>query len=149
MVEAFVCVNRHVDYPQIIGKSRSNGIAWSLAINSSGNLRARFDTHTPPDTTGNNQTFESQAKLTVGQWHHVALTYDYSAKTVRLYKDYVKVLESTTTNPLWLDNGDYRIGAGDKAFDGWIDEVRVSSRVLEPEEFLYVVPLEGTLLRLE
>lgn len=147
--EAFVRVNRHVNFPQIIGKSRSGGTAWSLAINSSGNLRARFDTQIPPDNTGNNQSFEFSAKIEDGQWHHVALTYHYPTKTVRLFKDYVKVLESTTVNPVWLDSGSIQIGAGDRAFDGWIDEVRLTDRTLEPDEFLYTVAKEGTIFWLQ
>ena len=149
--EVFVRVDRHIGFPQIIGKRRVNGggLSWSLAYNSSGNLRARFDNQIPPGTEGNNQTFESPAKINDGLWHHVALTYDYTTRKVILYRDYAKVLENTTTNPLWLDNGDYQIGAGDKAFDGWIDEVRVSTRVLTPDEFLHVVPIEGTLLSIQ
>ena len=149
--EAFVRVDRHIGFPQIIGKRRAStgGLAWSLAYNSSGNLRARFDSQIPPDTAGINQTFESPAQINDGLWHHVALTYDYTTRKAILYKDYVNVYENTTTNPLWLDNGDYQIGAGDKAFDGWIDEVRVSTRVLAPEEFLHIIPIEGTLLRLQ
>lgn len=147
--EAFVKVNRHVNFPQIIGKSRSGGLAWSLSINSSGNLRARFDTQIPPDTAGNNQCFESSAKIEDGQWHHVALTYDYPTQTARLYKDYVQVYEGTTINPLWSDSGNIQIGAGDMPFDGWIDEVRLTDRVLDPAEFLYAVELAGTLLRVQ
>jgi len=75
----------------------------------------------------------------------VALTYHYPTKTVRLFKDYVKVLESTTVNPVWLDSGSIQIGAGDRAFDGWIDEVRLTDRTLEPDEFLYTVAKEGTI----
>ena len=74
----------------------------------------------------------------------MALTYHYPTKTVRLFKDYVKVLESTTVNPVWLDSGSIQIGAGDRAFDGWIDEVRLTDRTLEPDEFLYTVAKEGT-----
>jgi hypothetical protein len=146
--ETFVKVNRHVGFPQIIGKTRSAGLSWSLALNSSGNLRARFDTHTLPDTTGNNQTFESSALIEDGKWHHVALTYDYPTKTVRLYRDYTKVLEGTTVNPMITDSGNFQIGAGDMAFDGWIDEVRLTDRVLAPTEFLYTVPLPGTIISL-
>jgi hypothetical protein len=147
--EAFVKVNRHVNFPQIIGKTRSGGLSWSLALNASGHLRARFDTQIPPGTTGNNQTFETSAKIEDGQWHHVALSYDAPTRAVRLYKDYVKVHEGTTVNPLWLDGGDLQIGAGDMAFDGWIDEVRLTDRVLEPSEFLYTVPLAGTLISVQ
>ncbi len=147
--EAFVRVNRHVGFPQLIGKTRSGGLAWSLALNNSGNLRARFDTQIPPVMDGNNQTFESAAKIEDGRWHHVALTYDYPTKTAKLYKDYEKVYEATTTNPLWVDSGAIQIGAGDMAFDGWIDEVRLTGRVLEPAEFLYQVPKEGTFFWLQ
>ncbi len=147
--EAFVKVNRHVAFPQIIGKTRSGGLAWSLALNSSGNLRARFDTQIPPGTDGNNQSFETSAKIEDGAWHHVALTYDYPTRTVRIYKDYVKVLESVTANPLWVDAGNSQIGAGDMAFDGWIDEVRLTDRVLEPTAFLYSLPLPGMLFYLQ
>ncbi len=148
--EAFVKVNRHVLYPQIIGKSRASGLSWSLALNPSGNLRARFDTQNLPDiTTGNNQSFDSSAFLEDGKWHHVALTYDYPTKTVRMYKDYVMVLEGATTNPLYTDSGNFQIGAGDMAFDGWIDEVRLTDRVLAPGAFLYTVPVMGTLLSID
>lgn len=45
-----------------------------------------------------------------------------------------------------FDDGDFQIGAGDQAFDGWIDEVRLTDRVLAPAEFLYTVPLAGTVI---
>jgi len=147
--EAFVKVNRHYEnWPQIIGKARNltGGLSWSLAINSAGNLRARFDSQVPPDTWGQNDCFESSANMLDGQWHHVAITYDYPAQHVTLYKDYVKVLEGTTVHPMVCDGGDIKIGAGDQPFDGWIDEVRLTSRVLTPTEFLYAVPVAGTLI---
>ena len=140
---------RDFAFPQIIRKTRSGGLAWSLALNSSGNLRARFDTQIQPGTDGNNQSFETSAKIEDGAWHHVALTYDYPTRTVRIYKDYVKVLESVTANPLWVDAGNSQIGAGDMAFDGWIDEVRLTDRVLEPTAFLYSLPLPGMLFYLQ
>jgi len=144
--EAFIRTNRKVNFPQIIGKTRAGGLAWSLAINSAGNLRARFDTQVPPDTAGNNQTFESSAFVYDGRWHHVALSYDYPTKTAKMYVDYEKVYEGVTLNPLWLDTNSILIGAGDQAFDGWIDEVRLTDRVLAPTEFLYAVSLAGTVI---
>ena len=147
--EAFVKVNRHVNYPQIIGKTRAltGGYSWSLGLNSFGNLRWRIDSQIPPGTSGFNQTLESPAFMEDGKWHHVALTYDYSTRTARLYKDYVKVYNDVATiNPLVTDSGDIRIGNGDQAFDGWIDEVRLTDRVLAPSEFLYTVPLAGTVI---
>ena len=37
-------------------------------------------------------------------------------------------------------------GAGERAFDGWIDEVRITPQLLEPDQFLYTVPLMGSLI---
>ena len=139
--QAFVKVNRHVNYPQIIGKKRSEtgGLSWSLGLNSEGNLRARFDTQDPPDGTGFNQTFNSAALISDGRWHHVAMTYDAALKTVRLYRDYSMVCEGFALHDMVCDAGDIIIGNGDQAFDGWIDEVSLCGRVLEPGEFLYTV----------
>ena len=148
--EAFVRVDRHVCYPQIIGEARSGGLSWSLGMNASGNLRARFDTQNPPAVTnGFNQTFDSSAKIEDGRWHHVALTYDGSTRRVTLYRDYAKVLEGTAANPLVLDGGDIKIGAGDQAFDGWIDEVRLTAQALAPEHFLRTVPLVGSVTAIQ
>jgi len=157
--EAFMRVNRFVAFSQIMGKARLDvgstgvsGVCWWLGMNSDSNLMARFDTFIPPGTSGDNQTFETTAFVGDGLWHHVAITYDYPSKTVRLYKDYEKVLESTTTNPMWLDSGDIRFGGSSggrtRSFDGWIDEVRLSDRVLTPDEFLHMIPVKGTVIRL-
>lgn len=149
--EGFIKVNRHVDFAQIFGKLRADtgGLAWSLAIAPSGHLRTRFDSQIPPGTEGNNQNVSTTAFVEDGQWHHVALSYDHPTKTYRIYKDYVLAAQGTTPNPLWVDGGSFQIGAGDNAFDGWIDEVRITDRVLEPAEFLYTVPKEGTVILLQ
>jgi hypothetical protein len=149
--EAFIRTDRKVNFPRIIGKARAltGGPSWSLGINSAGNLRARCDTQAPTNTVGFNQTFESPAFVYDGQWHHVALTYDDPTKKLTLYADYVKVLEGTTINPLVFDSGDFQVGAGDQAFDGWIDEVRITDRVLAPAEFLYTVPIKGTIISIQ
>jgi len=152
--EAFIKANRFVSYPQFIGKARPDvgGLNWWLGMSPNSNLLARFDTQIPPDTLGNNQTFTTTALVGDGRWHHVAITYDYATKTVRMYKDYEKVRESVTINPMWLDTGDIRFGGSSggstHSFDGWIDEVRLTARVLTPAEFLHTVPIQGTLLGL-
>lgn len=144
--EAFIKVARHVNYPQIIGKMRhtTGGLSWSLSINASGNLRARFDTQTPPATTGFNQVFDSTGKVEDSKWHHVALSYDHTTRKVKVYLDYTSVSEGTAINPLVIDSGDILIGNGDRAFDGWIDEVRLTGCVLQPHEFLHTMPNAGS-----
>lgn len=147
--EAFIKVNRFVNFPQIIGKNRSDGVCWWLGLSSASNLLARFDTQIPPGFTGQNQLVTASRKIVPGQWHHVALTYDYPTRIVRLYCDYEQVGEDTTLNPLYLDDGDVGVGAGGPsthAFDGWIDEVRLTPSVLAPSEFLHTLPIQGTTL---
>jgi len=152
--EVFLKVNRHVNYPQLIGKLRAatGGLSWGLDIDNLGQLRARFDTQIPPGTDGNNQGFNTTAFLEDGRWHHVALTYDHPSRTLRLYMDYELVRQGQTTNPISSDSGSFQIGGGGGAvrcFDGWIDEVRLTDRVLAPAEFLRTVPLFGTLISLQ
>lgn len=54
-----------------------------------------------------------------------------------------------TTNPLVFEGGDFVMGtSGNYYYDGWIDEVRVTGRVLSTNEFLRTMRL-GTLIRVE
>jgi hypothetical protein len=140
--EAFVKADRNAKWPQIIGKKRSGGgtYSWSLGVEPTGNLRCRFDTTDPVTFTNHvgNQVFNSGVSIYDGEWHHIALSYDYPTKTAKLYVDHVLKTTGVTTYPMYLDTGSIQIGAGDEAFDGWIDEVRITKRVLEPSEFLYL-----------
>ena len=145
--EAFVRVDRAgVTYPQIIGKARAatGGLSWSMALNESGCLRARFDTEAPPSKDGFNQVFDSTARADDGMWHHAALTYDAETRAVRLYLDYAEVRAGELSGPLRYDGGNIQIGSGDKAFDGWIDEARITGRAMGPAEFLRTVPDVGS-----
>lgn len=66
-----------------------------------------------------------------------------------MYVDYAEVGTRTTTNPLVFEGGDFVIGtSGTSYYDGWIDEVRVTGRVLSTNEFLRTTRL-GTLIRME
>ena len=150
-VEAFIKVAGHVNYAQIAGKMRSatGGVSWSLGVNSSGNFRARIDSQVPPSTVGFNQCLESPATVEDGKWHHVAMTYDASSLNVSLYVDHRKVYEKVLTGPIVLDSGDIRIGSGDRAFDGWIDEMLITDRVLSPDEFLCSAPVVGSVTAIQ
>ncbi len=159
-VEAFFKVNRHVNYALIIGKVRiGDNPTWSMEVEAGGMGRCRLDTypenwvlgdHTYGENAavGFNQTFSSGVMVEDGKWHHMALSYENAAKRVKLYVDYVLKVNSTTINPIVFTDGNILVGngAGELAFDGWIDEVRITPRVLEPAEFLYTVPKPGTLI---
>ena len=72
------------------------------------------------------------------KWHHVALSYDKSTSTFRLYVDYKSVLTQTVGATGLFDGpfGYYfsRIEAT-SGFEGWMDEIRYSSVALQPEQF--------------
>lgn len=78
----------------------------------------------------------SSGDLPVGQWAHVAATYDGS--TMRLYKDGVEVgnvamsgsTSSSNAVPVWIG----RNPDGSNAFHGAIDELRIYSKALTPTE---------------
>lgn len=146
--EAFIRIRNQIDFAQIVGKKRkaSGGHSWSLAVNEKGRLRTRFDVQELPGNDGFNQSLESSGNVDDGEWHHVALTYDDESCMVHLYVDYVEVGEKVMPYPIKLDSGDIVIGAGDRAFDGWIDEVRISNRVLSTAEFLRARPPAGTII---
>ena len=85
----------------------------------------------------------SVPKVTDGKWHHVAITYDGVA--VRIYVDYVQRGYKTWSGPLVYDSGNAgklcigaNYGTNYGAWDGFIDEVRISDEALPPEKFLQI-----------
>jgi len=140
-IEAFVKTSMTTPtYPAIVEKVRgSGGDTWSLGLGGSFNVFTRFDT----DTAGN-QTTSGGPALNDGQWHHVALTYDGGTSRATLYADYTPVANRTVGGTLQHDKGlDIASGAGGhRAYTGLVDEVRFSSSVLAPDQFLHpVIPV--------
>lgn len=80
-----------------------------------------------------------------GQWHHLALVSDATNKLVRIYYDYQ--LLATESNAYLPAPPGFSVFVGAKErgegqyFDGWIDDVRVTKRVLKPEDFLTTHPV--------
>lgn len=83
--------------------------------------------------------------VTYWKWQHVAVTYD--GKSLRFFVDgklfsasVVDVPLTITRKPVWIGNG---IGDDDKprGFDGWLDDVRVSSTCRWTSNF--VPPVRG------
>ena len=83
---------------------------------------------------------ETVEPLELNRWHHVAATYDGSrvAEGTRIY---VNGRPSALSVRLDLPNQDFRLpnplrigGAGARRFSGMIDEVRVYTEVLSPQE---------------
>ena len=163
-VDVFIKMNRHVNYPLLVGKVRTGSSpTWSLSLSGADDLvRCRFDTypvdwnlgeHTYAENSQNgfNQCFSTGVPGNDGKWHHAAFSYETATKNVKIYVDYVLKANGTTINPIVYTDGDILIGmgAGERAFDGWIDEVRITPRLLTPDEFLYTQPRLGTLITLD
>lgn len=104
------------------------------------------------DFTDNNDTMFAGGILNDGMWHHVAYVVDRTeptqTKQCRLYVDGVEVANAGTagTQPATvaaLFNDYFTIGGGtgystaaNTAWTGYIDDVRISRGVVEPEDFL-------------
>lgn len=90
------------------------------------------------------------------KWHHIALVYDDTTYTFRLYIDYKLKDENTFDEPFRPTFSTYShiwIGSGDKvnlsSFEGWIDEVRYTRKALSPEQFVKFCPFRGTIIIVE
>ncbi|MCW5981386.1 MAG: DUF1553 domain-containing protein [Bryobacteraceae bacterium] len=90
---------------------------------------------------------ETEEVVPAGSWHHLTVTYTGSrmAEGVAVYIDGraapVKVLMDTLYRPFRNAGGEFkhpfRVGGGagpERRFRGWIDDVRVYGRILQPEE---------------
>jgi PKD repeat protein len=86
-------------------------------------------------------------ELDIGQWYHLACTYDGS--TMRIYGNGVLVASQpktgvVDTNPsVAAAIGDQPPGAGDKPFAGWLDEVRIFDRALSEAEIAVLADTTG------
>ena len=134
-----------------------NADSWGVRAINATTLQARF---TPPQEiepgstlTGNIEMNVTAANLCDGMWHHVALTFDDSSKTAKLYFDYdlkaSRVLEFT---PWYTDNADCRmtLGASVETVQNAvcdIDEFRLSDATLPVEQFLRFRAADRSLLR--
>ena len=134
--------------------------SWLLSYTSEGKLRLDWTERPTPDFTAYDETTTSYYKsvetgvtrLADLKWHHVALSYDASAKQFVIYVDRSMVLtqpllDSGESNALFDGNYPYYFGRfpTTAGFEGWMDEVRFSSKVLQPEEFERF-PSQGMLL---
>ncbi len=140
--EVFYKAEGHVNWPSLVGKNRadSNGCTWLLDTNNNDRFRVRVDSQPLGSGGGSgfNQSFGTSIPLNDGKWHHIAMTYNDATQRVDLYVDYVLAGGGTTTFPIVYDDRPLVMGqgAGGRALDGWLDEVRVSDTVLASSQFL-------------
>ncbi|MBI1367570.1 MAG: PEP-CTERM sorting domain-containing protein [Planctomycetes bacterium] len=149
-VEGFVRIESNVNFATLVGKARNgNNSSWEIDTNNTGKLRVRVDSNTVYPDAGSgdgafNQSITSNFNLEDGLWHHFAMTYNASTRTVTLFGDYTQVGSAVLSDSgvMHFDSNSLFFGAnaGGRALDGWLDEVRISDTLLTPNQFLTIVP---------
>lgn len=147
--ELFFKVNTATERGVLFGQYQQLGLNWAVQLAANGTLALRFDTlaltsYYPEGLK--QEVTHSTVMVADGRWHHVALSYNSVTATARLYVDYTLAATLTLTQPYWPSTDDLVLGAGDKAFDGWMSSFRITDSLLTTEQFLYVAPPDGTLL---
>lgn len=147
--ETFFKVNAATERGVLFGQYQQLGLNWAVQLTSEGALMMRFDTladggYYPEGVK--QEVALAAVDVADDQWHHVALTYDAVTATAQLYVDYVLAATLTLTQPFWPSTDDLVLGAGDTAFDGWMNSFRMTDAVLTSEQFLYAAPSDGTIL---
>jgi hypothetical protein len=106
-------------------------VHWMLGVTSSSQLATRIKIG---GTT--RELLCSVSGMSTGAWYFAAVTYDGAA--IRVYRDGVEVGSAAYTGALSNDSsvplalGNLPSGAGNRAFDGVLDEVAVFDKALTP-----------------
>ena len=115
-------------------------VTWALSVaDSAGNLTLKVDTEAEE---GQEHSFN--AAVSCGNWHHIAMQFgvEDGNSVVKMYRDY-ELIDTWTvqgriiTRPRFMN---FMLGAGEDpaaAFNGWIDELRITPGIVPVDEFIY------------
>jgi len=116
----------------IVGRTAQPGSTWLGTDSSDGKLITRLmDVPYGP--------LESEAVITDGQWHQVAVVYDFDGFCRSLYVDGAEVAKDETIVAGLLSPGSLRFGAdkdlsAGSFFSGLIDDIRIYTMALSAKE---------------
>lgn len=143
-VEAFFKVIKMPNWSGLMMRKRvEEKYSWIVYNeNNSGILRLRVDSN-PPDTksrTGFNQSVRTDFTINDGKWHHIAITYDALTNWFCIYGDYKLLAKMKIPLPAVYDDSPmiFLGGTHAGAAEEYVDEIRVSDKVLSIDEFLKV-----------
>lgn len=135
-VELFARLFRKINCCSAVNMAKAQGAQWMLDTNlTTGKPRMRLDL-----VNGGNTTFGWGGDLTDG-WHHLAvqvLTNETGNAKVVCYFDYVKKAENSYSKA-WAEDADYVLNLGTvcgAAWDGCVDELRITAGALDPSHFM-------------
>ena len=137
-VEAFFKTRRSSPIRQTVFKMGTGGYLAAQLIFGDANHPHQADFCFNHTNAWNNLGTPAAKPLDDGEWHHVAFVSDASNSQVRVYCDY-ELVGSRTAMVMVSSGYSLFVGANEASnqfFDGWIDDLRVTRRVLNPEEFL-------------
>lgn len=153
-IEFFMKDGDQNSFPAIVQKPKKGGsavgpgdVTWGVGKSSADLAFIRVDT-----TTTSNRTTSIPGSTADGLWHHFAMTYEEvgGVGVWTLIRDYDLSTAMTISGPGTIDydslTGLYFGGesptaqTGFHAYSGLVDEIRLTGRVLSPDEFLRVVP---------
>ena len=104
-------------------------------------------------TPATSEISKGSLNLFDGEWHHVAIVYDYAPSNFTYYVDYVQVGSKTTriyeassgSKEFYFGRQKDPNGAENQHFPGWQDSLRIVRRALKPQEFLTTHAVSKTL----
>jgi hydrogenase maturation factor HypE len=128
-IEAWVYPTAFAGWNTVVFKEASGAHTYALyaagdGLGAGGHMQLAAD-----------QKAHQTATLPLGQWSHLATTYD--GQTVRLFVNAVQVASVAASGPVAVSNGALRIGGNNvwgEYFTGRIDEVRLYRRALGAAE---------------
>lgn len=132
----------------LLSETAGQADSWSVFYGGDAKLSAKVRT-----AAGEAKTIQSSARYDDNQWHHLAYVWDKAVQEVRFYIDYRLVGTATEIDQvnnaaantdfkppydrnLWI-GGRFNGSAGQSFhFTGKMDELRITQRALDPQEFL-------------
>jgi hypothetical protein len=132
-MEAWIKVHAYTT-PESVIMCKGSGIAcvWGMSVASDGRLRAYLDTSAMGAIT-----LDSDQAVTLDEWYHVAVVYDFGLSTLAIYMDGEPVGSSAVNGFVTLDPNPLMIGnrVGDSAyFNGTMDGVTLFAAPLAQNE---------------
>ena len=112
-----------------------------VLLGATGGTRARAYDKQTGYTAETSEIIRDSAGLLDGEWHHIAVVYDYAPSNFTYYVDYVPI--ATKKTRLYENSNGSKVfyfgrqnDTDNQHFLGWQDSPRIVRRALKPHEFL-------------